>query len=55
MFAVIAREVFLIGLADDFGGTVDAAAVDTLYAQLIGDMEAAGLRVLFDDRGRGDG
>jgi peptidyl-prolyl cis-trans isomerase C len=43
IFAVVARQILLDGLAADFGIELDTARVDEVYADLIAQMEAAGM------------
>lgn len=43
IFRLVAREVLISGIRTDFGDEIDQAAVDTLYDELVTQMEAAGM------------
>lgn len=43
LFALIAREVFVQAIDVEFGAEVDQAEVDSVYADLVADIEAAGV------------
>ena len=43
IFAVVAREILVTGLSDDFGLELDTARVDEVYDELVAQMEASGL------------
>lgn len=42
IFALVAKEVLTQGLEDDFGATIDAGEVDTMYGTFIDQMESQG-------------
>lgn len=43
IFAVVARHILVTGLMDDFGVELDTAEVDSVYDNLVSQMETAGL------------